>query len=524
MKAIIYTRVSSDEQIKGTSLADQERRCTAYCEENGYEVQAVFREEGASAKTADRKELFSAMEFCRTHKGEIDFFVVFKLDRFARNVSDHFGVRKSLKEYGVELRSVSEQLGDEPSEKFMEAVIAAASEYDNGVRTQRATNGMVAKIREGIWPWKAPLGYVPNPKRVLGGKKNMPDVPDPATFSILQTAFREYAQGEHTPISLGRRLDALGLAAIRGKQASSQFIQQLLVERRIKFYAGKLITDLNGENEVQGLHQPMITETECASMIGYIHGKKKPVQRHALVNPNFPLKGGTVLCGACTKPLTGSTTRGRSGLHPYYHCYNKQCEMYGKITQKDVLENDFLTLLNKVAPSGKFIAYFKKAVIDEWENRVGQIKDVHKEYEESRRKLNESLDRIKQLLEDGTYSRAEYLERKQKIENGLMTTGISENESHIEQMDIEALLTKATEFLTSLGEHWKKMPPTVRPRFQKLVYPDGIAYSRGMGFGIARMGLIFELSKQFELGNYALVRPVGFEPTTVRLRGDCSTN
>ena len=56
MKGIIYTRVSSDEQIKGTSLDFQEEICRNYCKDRGIEVLAVFREEGASAKSADRKE------------------------------------------------------------------------------------------------------------------------------------------------------------------------------------------------------------------------------------------------------------------------------------------------------------------------------------------------------------------------------------------------------------------------------------------------------------------------------------
>ena len=80
MKGIIYTRVSSDEQVKGTSLDTQEKACIAYCEAKGIDVVKVFREEGASAKTADRKEFLNAIDFCQKNKGKIDSFVVHKLD------------------------------------------------------------------------------------------------------------------------------------------------------------------------------------------------------------------------------------------------------------------------------------------------------------------------------------------------------------------------------------------------------------------------------------------------------------
>ena len=49
MQGIIYTRVSSDEQVKGTSLEFQEDLCKKYCHDKGIEVVSVYREEGESA-------------------------------------------------------------------------------------------------------------------------------------------------------------------------------------------------------------------------------------------------------------------------------------------------------------------------------------------------------------------------------------------------------------------------------------------------------------------------------------------
>src|SRR6478609_8311799 len=60
LKAIIYVRVSSDEQVLGTSLESQDEQCRAYCQRRGMEVVKAFREEGESAKDLkfnNRKEL-----------------------------------------------------------------------------------------------------------------------------------------------------------------------------------------------------------------------------------------------------------------------------------------------------------------------------------------------------------------------------------------------------------------------------------------------------------------------------------
>ena len=159
MRAIIYTRVSSDEQVKGTSLDDQENRCRQYCFEKGLVISRIFREEGASAKSTDRPEFLNSIEYCRKNRNKVDAFVVWKLDRFARNVHDHVMVKKTLLDYKVTLHSVSEPISDEPVGRVFETILAAFSEFDNEIRKQRCTNGMIAKLQQGIWPWKPPIGY-----------------------------------------------------------------------------------------------------------------------------------------------------------------------------------------------------------------------------------------------------------------------------------------------------------------------------------------------------------------------------
>lgn len=57
--------------------------------------------------------------------------MVYKVDRFARNTEDHFAVRRILLSHGTSLHSVTEPIGNRPAEKFIETVLAGASEYDS---------------------------------------------------------------------------------------------------------------------------------------------------------------------------------------------------------------------------------------------------------------------------------------------------------------------------------------------------------------------------------------------------------
>jgi DNA invertase Pin-like site-specific DNA recombinase len=260
MKGIIYTRVSSDEQIKGTSLDDQEAVCRKYCDDKGIEIMEVFREEGASAKTADREEFLRAIEYCRKNKKIMDVFVVAKVDRFARNTEDHFGVRKILIDYGVSLHSVTEPIGNTPVEKFIETVLAGNAELDNSTRSYRCVRGMRARLKQGIYPWRPPIGYVCSHFKRQGLKKNEPDPPDGRIFTILQKGLREYARGSVSQVELTALYDKWGLGSLRGKKTTSKFVNGLLT-KHLDFYAGILKTHLL-EEEIEGLHEPMITKDE----------------------------------------------------------------------------------------------------------------------------------------------------------------------------------------------------------------------------------------------------------------------
>src|ERR1700687_2354203 len=96
VRVVIYTRVSTDEQAKsGTSLTAQKAACVEYCERQGYKVSKIFVEEGESAKTTNRTQFKALLAYCRTEK-DINAVIVHKLDRFARNASDHLPVRGLL--------------------------------------------------------------------------------------------------------------------------------------------------------------------------------------------------------------------------------------------------------------------------------------------------------------------------------------------------------------------------------------------------------------------------------------------
>lgn len=500
MKGIIYIRVSSEEQVKGTSLENQDDLCRAYCQNKGIEVVGIYREEGASAKTAKRAEFLRAIEYCRKNKGKIDAFVVYKVDRFARNTEDHFYVRKMLIDYGVSLHSVTEPIGNNPAEKFIETVLAGSAEFDNAIRTQRCVDGMAMRFNQGIYPFKPPIGYDCQQAKKKGEKKNEPDKPDEKIFPIIQKGLKEFSKGIYSQVEMMELFDKLGLSKIRGKKTKPQLVSKIFV-RYLKFYAGIIVNPWNNE-EVKALHKPMITKEEYFKIQTILSGKSNRVKR-VRINPDFPLRR-TVKCGKCGMPLTGSCSRGRGGKYYYYHCFNKECSMYGKTISKKKLEDDFVEYLNLITPKQAFLDSFKAVVLDFWNRQGSDLQTEAQKYERQVAILEEKRKRIFEMREDGSYTPEEFKERKEEIENQIMATKISLSETRIDQFDVEGVISFANNFISNLGRQWLDLSIS-HTRFQKMVFPDGISYMRNVGFGTARLGLIYEINRTCGLDKSLLV-------------------
>ena len=473
MNGIIYVRVSSDEQVLGTSLDHQEAVCRKYCEENDIAIIEVYREEGVSAKSADRPKFLRAIEYCRKNRSKVDAFVVAKVDRFARNTEDHFAVRKILHTCGVRLCSVSEPIGEEPTGKLFETILAGFSDFDNAIRRQRCTDGMSAKIDQGLWPWDAPPGYTSQKFKRQGKKKTAPDAVDPVVFPIIQTVLKEFGAGVLPRARMRDRLDALGLAALRGKRTGKTYVERLFREKRLKFYAG-LIFNPWTNRDVQGQHEPMLTMDEYHKVRSVLHGIKRTQKRPVILNPKFPLRR-TVLCRECDKLYTAGSSRGAGGIYHYYYCRTNGCQLHNKSIPKVRIEEDFLVFLRKLVPSPKLMKLVSEEVQDQFVEESASIKSSTQAHIKSLAALKERRERIYELGEDGTYSNKEFRRRREEIEERISDLEVLISNSGKARGQINGV-EFALKFLADLANGWLELSPQLKQQLQKFLFPGGITY------------------------------------------------
>src|SRR5881396_4033001 len=271
MNGVIYCRVSSKEQIEGTSLESQELACREYARSHNIKVLKIFVERGESAKFADRTQLIELIDFCRQNKGAVQVLLVWKVDRFARNVGDHFNIKATLLKYGVRVVSVTEPIDSNPEGKLMETILAGFAQFDNDIRAGRTVQGMRRKLQEGIFPWKPPLGYRSSTRN--DEKKNEPDQPAQPLFGLLQKAWKEFATGAYSKAEIRRFMDGLGILTRDDTPIPPQSVDHFFSN---KFYAGILTDPWSGE-EYQGKHIPMITHEEFARVQKIISRRNRSI-------------------------------------------------------------------------------------------------------------------------------------------------------------------------------------------------------------------------------------------------------
>ena len=505
MTGIIYTRVSSDEQVKGTSLDEQLSACQKYCDDKNIKVLEVFREEGESAKSTDRHEFMKAIEYCRKNKA--DAFVVWKVDRFARNMQDHYAIKGLLLKFGTKLHSVTEQIGEDPTGKLLEGMMAVIAEFDNDIRKVRCSGGMLGLLKKGIWPWSPPMGYLSEHNKKQDKKKERPDQIDPVNFPILQKALKEFAKGMYTMTQFADALTRYGFKPAKKGKIDVKLADRIMA-RHLRFYAGILDNPFNseisqtlfkdGEPWYEGKHQAMITKEELYSIVQIKNGKgPKTPKKYTNFTEMFPLKG-TLFCHECGHRLTAGTAHGNGGIYNYYYCYNPICSRKNKVINKEEVELDFIKYLKQITPKKNTLKLFQSMVIDHWKKLGRSFNLAEKQYKKELTDLKARQRKVREMRENEEYDGSEYRERMAEIESGLAAATISLNEAKLEQLDIEATITYSINFISNLSRLWFDLPPELKPRFQKLVFPEGVKYDSKTKFQTTKVGLIYKMNQKIE--------------------------
>jgi DNA invertase Pin-like site-specific DNA recombinase len=496
MKAVIYCRVSSKEQIDGTSLESQEIACREYAARNRMEIEKIFVERGESAKFADRTQLLELLAYCRDRGNTIDCLLVWKVDRLARNVGDHFSIKASLLKHNISVVSVTEPIDTKPEGKLLETILAGFAQFDNDIRAARTVQGLRRKIQEGLFPWRAPLGYR---TATLGQKKTEPDRPEQPAFRILQRAWNDFASGEYTQADILRRVREQGLRTEAGKPLSKQSLANILGD---SFYAGILRDPWSGE-EFPGRHLAMISRATFAKVQAVLSKSGHSVP-HRNLRPEFPLRA-FVRCADCESQLTGSFSRGRSKRYPYYRCFNRICVSHGNYPGEKV-HSEFSSFLREVGPSTMALDRLKRTVVRISESSAESGRILAEKRAVEIKRLNEQQQQLIRMKMDQLISDEEFATARTNLISRLAELNVQEIKEYTGSHEVLSNIDRICLPLKDLGTVWQSLPVELQRRFQMMVLPTGYVFGR---VRTAPRGRLFSLLTSSGTPKSSLVPPTG---------------
>ena len=293
MKYILYARKSTEDDDKQIlSIEAQIFELKEFAAKEKLEIVASFQE-AKTAKEPGRMKFAEMLSFLE--KGKADGILSWNPDRLARNSVDggkiiHMVDRGLIKS----LKFPTFWFEPTPQGLFMLQIAFGQSKYYVDSLRENVTRGMRQKVRNGVWPSKAPLGYLNNPKtRGI-------DI-DKEKASKVKKIFELYATGNYNLREIAEWCKRINLKSNLDNFISIGKIHELLQN---VFYFG--LMKYKGEI-YKATHKPLISKKLFDKVQEIMREKGKPqkVKKH-----NFAFLG--LMKCPCSAAITAEKKSSRA--------------------------------------------------------------------------------------------------------------------------------------------------------------------------------------------------------------------
>jgi site-specific DNA recombinase len=324
-RALLYLRVSSRDQLEtdydddGLSIAGQRERGAQKATEYHAAVVDEYIERAESAKTNDRPALTAMLRRIKEQR-DIDYVIVWKVDRFARNRRDDANMLFEIELAGARLISATENIDQTPAGRLMHGMLASFAEYYSRNLANEVIKGATEKAKRGGTPNRAPLGYLNVREQLPQGGEVRTVVIDPERGPIITWAFETYATGLYSLSDIAVLLELRGLCSRGTRRQAPQPLNLCRVHELLSnSYYARIVT-YRGK-QYPGRHERLVSQELFdqvqAVLAAHRHsGERDRKHQHYLK--------GTVRCGTCGCRLVYSRNKGNGGTYEYFVCPRNQ--------------------------------------------------------------------------------------------------------------------------------------------------------------------------------------------------------
>lgn len=312
MHAVIYARVSTEEQGNNYSIPAQLAACREYAERNGLQVVAECIDTMSGTRD-DRPGLKKVQDLIAARA--VQAVIVYHQDRLYRDTAKSMALKQLWRKAGITLHYAQRgAVTGGPEETLLDTIEAAFAEYERLRSRARTDNGRIMKLKsgkpigQGIVP---PYGY-----RWQGEKRNRELVIYEPEAVHVRRMFQSVLDGEPTR-RIASDLDAMGVAPSgnsRHAAARRWYHQTVVGILRNPVYKGLYYS----ESHQIYVPVPAIVDAELWEAV-----QARLARNQAMAARNakrlYPLRG-RVRCAECGGPMNGWPARNKVKVYRYYIC------------------------------------------------------------------------------------------------------------------------------------------------------------------------------------------------------------
>lgn len=417
LRCAFYRRVSSAEQVKGTSLDDQLERLNLIAELEGYEVAGDYWDE-ASGTDNKRRDLQRLLSDAR--RGEFSLVIVTKLDRLFRNTRLLLNYLHELQSCGVDLLAHGEGINTRKPgmATIILALIGAIAEWEGERIRQRTKEARAYRTARGEWSsGRTPYGYRFDP-----AKKELA-VHEPEA-EVVRYIYRLYSHEGMGHVRLAELLNTEGKPTPRPSRKKTRHWTKSTVSAIIKHpgYRG-------GPSEQWPFTTPPIVSPE----LWQVAQQRAATNRHVRPLRDTPwLLQGLLRCSICGNVLrTALDHPDRNGGFRRYECPSRRRDLHLNGSARCTLPRLPAEWL-EMEITNKILELFRdpKLFVERCEDYIQDMESHKVEVERLLRPTQEQIDHIHEEMDI-----IDTMLRVHRIEHGVYETEMVELQSKLRSLE-----------------------------------------------------------------------------------------
>ena len=471
--AVSYLRVSTRDQAyrggaaEGFSIPAQREANKHKAAALGAIVVKEFVDRGASAKTTNRPELQCMLDY--VSENPVDFLIVHKIDRLARNRADDVEISQSLDKAGVRLVSTTESIDQTPSGMLLHGIMSSIAEFYSRNLANEVMKGMTQKVRGGGTISRAPLGYRNIRTTDSEGREIRTVAVDEERAPLIQLGFALYATGDWTISALAEHLSERGLTTLSTPRVPSTPIDEGKLNKFLvnPYYKG--CVPFQGAL-YPGKHEPLIDEQlwqRVQDMLAaHVNGERTRDHPHYLKS--------TVYCGTCGCRLLVQISKSRSGVYyPYFMCsgrHSKRTSCQQQAVLIDEVEARIVEHYKHIALDPEFRLTVEAMLVEELKTARADSAVERHDLKRQQEKLERQRNKLMQAHYEGAIPLELLKQEQDRIATGLLEISGKLDASNVHFDVIECNLQAALDLTVNCALAYKAAPDHIKRQFNQVFF------------------------------------------------------